>query len=156
MYDRLCNMVTINTTRVANWNGARTTDFNGSCDLSPDEYIFENRPLESPQQRNRHLLTCYSASSSSTSEKTLKRNTLAAHNHRPDIRLSASHPRVEELGIWVHDWAVSLLSSEQFCALWRISPSVLPALWAGLGLVVLDLAPSQLQLDFGTDDTECL
>ena len=51
---------------------------------------------------------------------------------------------------------MSVLSSEQFCELGRISPSVLPALWGGLGLVVLDLAPSQLQLDFGTDDTERL
>lgn len=32
----------------------------------------------------------------------------------------------------------------------------LPALWGGLGLVVWGLAPSQLQMDFGTDDTECL
>lgn len=77
-------------------------------------------------------------------------------NHPPDILLPALHPQVEELGIWVHDWEVSLFSSEQFCALGRISPSVLPALRGGLGLVALDLAPSQLQQDFGTDDTVCL
>lgn len=33
---------------------------------------------------------------------------------------------------------------------------MLPALWGGLRLVALDLAPSQLQQDFGTDDTVCL
>lgn len=33
---------------------------------------------------------------------------------------------------------------------------MLPALWGGLGLVVLGLAPSQLQQDFGTDGIECL
>lgn len=84
--------------------------------------------------------------------KPLKLNTFGAPNHPPDILLSASHPQVEELGIWVHDWEVSLFSSEQFCALGRLSPSVLPALWGGLGLAVLDRAPSQLQQDFGTDD----
>lgn len=88
--------------------------------------------------------------------KKINRNTLWAHNHPPGILLTATHPQAEELKIWVREWAMSLFSSEQFCALGRISPSVLPALWGGLDLVVLDLASSQLQLDFGTDDTESL
>lgn len=63
---------------------------------------------------------------------------------------------MEQLGIWVHDWEVSLFSTEQFFAVGRISPSVHTALRGGLGLAVSDLAPAQLQQDFGTDDTECL
>ena len=78
------------------------------------------------------------------------------HNHLPGIHLLALNPQVGELGICVHDWAVSVFSSEQFYALGRVSPSALPAMWGGLGLVVWGLAPFQLLADFDTDDTECL
>lgn len=88
--------------------------------------------------------------------KTLNRNTLWAHIHLPGIHLWTWNPQVDQLGNHIPNWAASLFSSEQFCALGKVSPSVLPTLWGGLGLAVWSLAPSQLQLDFGTDGTERL
>lgn len=89
-------------------------------------------------------------------KKTLRRNILFPRKHHPDILLSASRPQAGELGIGVRDRAANSLWSEQFCHLGRSPPSALPAAWAALGSAAWDLAPSQLQLDFGTDETRCL
>lgn len=120
--------------------------YQDSCDLLPDLLIQVLTFMSlNHHSKNRYFLTCYSVITFYI--KTLKRNTLWAHNVHPGIPLPASYPHGEELEIWVRDWAVSLFSSERFCALGRVSPFVnrIPALWGGgPGLAVWGLSCSEL------------